>query len=174
MPSVIAPGTTNLVGGVVKLAGYDDAYLYIIRHIDPNVVRSMQMIAENASEYRTLEATRFNVQIAFGILYLGISLVVLLSAIWLGIGFANRLVAPIRHLIDAANEVAGGNLAVEVPTRRSDGDIGSLGTTFNKMTMELRTQRDDLLSANDQVDRRRRFTEAVLSGVTAAVVGVVQ
>jgi two-component system nitrogen regulation sensor histidine kinase NtrY len=172
MPSVIAPGTTSLVGGVVKLSGYDNAYLYIIRHIDPNVVRSMQMIAENATEYRSLEATRFGVQIAFGLLYLGISLVVLLAAIWLGIGFANRLVSPIRHLIDAANEVAGGNLAVEVPTRRSDGDVGALGTTFNKMTAQLRGQRTALLSANDQIDRRRRFTEAVLSGVTAGVIGV--
>ncbi len=68
--------------------------------------------------------------------------------------------------------MAGGNLAVEVPTRRSDGDIGSLGTTFNKMTAQLRGQRTALLSANDQIDRRRRFTEAVLSGITAGVIGV--
>ena len=172
MPSLIAPGTTNLVGGVVRLGGYDDAYLYIIRHIDPNVVRSMQLIAENASEYKALEATRFGVQVAFGLLYLGIALVVLLSAIWLGIGFANRLVAPIRHLIDAANEVAEGNLAVEVPARNRDGDIGALGITFNKMTAQLRGQRTALLSANDQIDSRRRFSEAVLSGVTAGVIGV--
>ena len=172
MPSLIAPGTTNLVGGVIRLFGYPDAYLYIVRHIDPNVVRSMQLIAENATEYKALEATRFGVQVAFGLLYLGIALVVLLSAIWIGIAFANRLVSPIRHLIDAVNEVAEGNLAVEVPARQRDGDIGALGITFNKMTAQLRGQRAALLSANAQIDSRRRFSEAVLSGVTAGVIGV--
>jgi two-component system nitrogen regulation sensor histidine kinase NtrY len=92
--------------------------------------------------------------------------------VWLGLSFANALVAPIRRLIGAADEVAKGNLRAEVPVGAEHDDLASLGTTFNKMTTELRTQRDDLLAANDQVDRRRRFTEAVLSGVTAAVVGV--
>ena len=78
------------------------------------------MTDENVAEYRALEATRFGVQVAFGILYLGVALVVLLSAIWLGIGFANRLVAPIRRLIDAAKQVSQGNLAVAVPA----ADVG--------------------------------------------------
>ena len=75
------------------------------------------MTNDNVAEYRALEATRFGMQLAFGILFLGITLVVLLSAIWLGIGFANRLVAPIRRLIDAAKEVSRGNLAVARASR---------------------------------------------------------
>ncbi|HUG62159.1 MAG TPA: ATP-binding protein, partial [Methylomirabilota bacterium] len=122
--------------------------------------------------YRRLEASRADVQIGFGMVFAGMTVVFLLSAIWLGLSFANGLVAPIRRLIGAADEVAKGNLLAEVPVGAREDDLASLGTTFNKMTTELRTQRDDLLSANDQVDRRRRFTEAVLSGVTAAVVGV--
>ncbi len=86
--------------------------LYALRPIDPKVIRYLAMTAENVTEYRALEATRFGVQLAFGILYLGVALVVLLSAIWLGIAFANRLVAPIRRLIDAAKQVSQGNLAV--------------------------------------------------------------
>jgi two-component system nitrogen regulation sensor histidine kinase NtrY len=112
------------------------------------------------------------VQLAFGILFLGITVVVLLSAIWLGIGFANRLVAPIRRLIDAAKQVSAGNLRVEVQPRRSDGDVGALGVTFNTMTAQLRGQRQQLVAASELNDSRRRFMEAVLSGVTAGVIGI--
>jgi two-component system nitrogen regulation sensor histidine kinase NtrY len=174
MPVLIAPGSTNLVGGLVRLSGYDNAYLYVIRQIDPKVTRYMQMITEGTNEYRNLEATRFGVQVAFAILYLGISLVVLLSAIWLGIGFANWLVSPIRRLINAADQVAHGDLDVHVDARRSDGDLGALGTTFNNMTAQLRSHHSEMMAANEQIDSRRRFTEAVLSGVTAGVVGVDQ
>ena len=105
-------------------------------------------------------------------MYTVIALIVLLSAVWIGLNFANRLVAPIRRLIGAANIVSTGNLHVQVPVRRSEGDLAQLGETFNKMTQELRTQRDDLLRARDLIDSRRRFTEAVLAGASAGVIGV--
>ncbi|HEY1361962.1 MAG TPA: ATP-binding protein, partial [Xanthobacteraceae bacterium] len=97
---------------------------------------------------------------------------VLLSAVWIGLNFANYLVAPIRRLIGAAQVVSTGNLYVQVPTRRSEGDLAQLGETFNKMTQELRTQRDDIVRARDLIDSRRRFTEAVLAGASAGVIGV--
>src|SRR3954447_6579120 len=40
------------------------------------------------------------------------------------------------------------------------------------MTQELRTQRDDLVSASDLIDSRRRFIEAVLSSASAGIIGV--
>ena len=87
-----------------------------------------------------------------------IALIVLLSSAWIGLDFANRLVAPIRRLIGAANVVSTGNLQVRVPIRRSEGDLARLGETFNKMTQELSTQHDDIIRARDQIDSRRRFT----------------
>jgi two-component system nitrogen regulation sensor histidine kinase NtrY len=105
-------------------------------------------------------------------MYTVIALIVLLSAVWIGLTFANYLVAPIRRLIGAAQVVSTGNLYVQVPTRRSEGDLAQLGETFNKMTQELRTQRDDIVRARDLIDSRRRFTEAVLAGASAGVIGV--
>ncbi len=96
----------------------------------------------------------------------------MLSAIWTGIAVADRLVRPIRQLIGAADEVATGNLDVSVPVRPSDGDVASLGDTFNKMLLELKSQRNEILNAKDLIDERRRFSEAVLAGVTAGVIGV--
>ena len=120
----------------------------------------------------TLEERRIGVQIAFALMFTVIALTVLLSSVWIGFAFANRLVAPIRRLIGAANIVSTGNLHVQVPVRRSEGDLAQLGETFNKMTQELRTQRDDIVRARDLVDSRRRFTEAVLAGASAGVIGV--
>jgi two-component system nitrogen regulation sensor histidine kinase NtrY len=171
-PALIAPGTTNLIGGVIKLVGFEDLYLYLARPIDPRVTRYLRLTEENAAEYEQLQANRFNVQIAFAILFVGMALVVLLSAIWIGLGFARSLVSPIRRLIGAAQDVSAGNLDVRVPVRRSTGDIGALASTFNTMTSQLKTQRDELLAAHDKIDARRRFTEAVLSGVSAGVVGL--
>lgn len=171
-PSLIAPGTTNLVGGVLKLANFDDTYLYLARPIDPQVTRHVRLTNENAEAYRQLLANRFGVQVAFAILFVGMALVVFLSAIWIGLGFADRLVAPIRRLIFAAGQVSEGNLDVQVPVHGATGDLASLADTFNTMTSQLKSQRNDVLSANKELDERRRFTEAVLSGVSAGVIGL--
>ena len=170
-PVLIAPGATNVVGAIARLENYTDVFLYITREIDPKVIRYIAETTASVNEYKSLAATRWGVQIAFGLLYLGLALVVLLSAVWLGIGFANRLVSPIRRLIDAADEIGRGNLEVHVPFRSADGDLGALGATFNTMTSELRSQRHELVAASEQIDSRRRFTEAVLAGVSAGVVG---
>jgi two-component system nitrogen regulation sensor histidine kinase NtrY len=169
---LISPGDSNQVGGVLKLKAYDETFLYVVRVLDAKVLDNLRLARESAVEYRQLEASRADVQIGFGLVFAGLTVVFLLGAVWLGLSFANGLVAPIRRLIYAADEVARGNLTAEVPVGQGGDDLASLATTFNTMTAELRTQRDELLAANDQVDRRRRFTEAVLTGVTAGVVGV--
>jgi two-component system nitrogen regulation sensor histidine kinase NtrY len=170
-PTLIPPGTTNLVGAVISL-GEIDGLLYTIRAVDPQVMSSLHLMEENANEYKAMEEGRTSTQLAFAIIYLGFALIVLLAAIWAAIAVADRIVRPIRLLINAADNVAGGNLNVIVPVRAVDGDVGSLSRTFNKMISEIRTQRDEILVAKDEVDDRRRFIEAVLSGVTAAVIGV--
>jgi len=142
--------------------------------VDPKVMNAMRMMEENATEYRSMEAGRVSLQIAFAVLYIGFALIVLLAAIWTAIAVADRIVRPIRLLITAADSVASGNMDIVVPVHAVDGDVASLSRTFNKMISEIRTQRDEILEAKDEVDDRRRFIEAVLSGVTAAVIGVEQ
>ena len=132
----------------------------------------MRETQATVSDFANLQTRRVGVQLAFALMYTVIALVVLLSAVWLGLNFANRLVAPIRRLIGAANIVSTGNLYVQVPVQRSEGDLAQLGETFNRMTYELRTQRDDIVRARDLIDQRRRFTEAVLAGASAGVIGV--
>jgi two-component system nitrogen regulation sensor histidine kinase NtrY len=105
-------------------------------------------------------------------MYLMISLTALLAAIWIGLWFASRFVAPIGRIIGAAQQVSRGNLEVELPVIRGEGDLRRLSQTFNTMTAEIKTQRDALIAANEQLLQRRVFMEAVLSGVSAGVLGL--
>lgn len=171
-PVLIEPKTRNIVGAIIKLREIEGLYLYTIRLVDPEVIKARQIVTANTEEYRDLGANRRTTQIAFALLYLGLTLIVVLSAIWTGIAVADRIVRPIRQLIGAADEVATGNLDVSVPVRQSDGDVGALSDTFNNMLLELKSQRNEILTAKDVIDERRRFSEAVLSGVTAGVIGV--
>jgi two-component system, NtrC family, nitrogen regulation sensor histidine kinase NtrY len=160
------------IAAAVKLRGYDDLYLYVAQMLDPHVMQQIAATQESIGDYAVLEASRLGIQIAFALMFAVIALIVLLSSAWIGLDFANRLVAPIRRLIGAANVVSTGNLQIQVPVHRSEGDLAQLGETFNKMTHELRTQHDDIVRARDLIDSRRRFTEAVLSGASAGVIGV--
>ena len=169
---VIAPGQTSLVGAIKSLQNFDDTYLYVVRPVNARVLQQLRATRANVAEYQLLEQRRAGVQVAFGLMYVAIALTLLLAAIWIGMWFANRLVAPIRQLMGAAQEISGGNLAVKIDVNPADGDLAVLGSTFNTMTSELRSQRDELVGANTKLDERRRFMEAVLSGVTAGVVGV--
>jgi two-component system nitrogen regulation sensor histidine kinase NtrY len=169
---VIAPGQTSLVGAIKSLQNFNDTYLYVVRPVNARVLQQLRATRANVAEYQLLEQRRAGVQVAFGLMYVAVALTLLLSAIWIGMWFANRLVAPIRQLMGAAQQISEGNLAVNVDVRPADGDLAVLGSTFNTMTSELRSQRDELVGANSKLDERRRFTEAVLSGVTAGVVGI--
>ncbi len=171
-PQLVLLPDTNYVAAVIKLQNFDNRFLYVTRLLDPRVVPQLRETRASVSEYAAIERRRVGVQVAFALMYTVIALIVLLSAVWIGFNFANKLVAPIRRLIGAANAVSEGNLFVRVPVRASEGDLAHLGETFNRMTQELRTQRDDLVRARDVIDTRRRFTEAVLSGASAGVIGV--
>ncbi len=171
-PQLVLLPDTNYVAAIVKLPNFDNRYLYVTRLLDPRVVPQLRETQKSVNEYTAIEARRVGVQVAFALMYTVIALIVLLSAVWIGFNFANKLVAPIRRLIGAANAVSEGNLFVRVPVRPAEGDLAHLGETFNRMTQELRTQRDDLVRARDVIDTRRRFTEAVLAGASAGVVGV--
>jgi two-component system nitrogen regulation sensor histidine kinase NtrY len=162
----------NSTAAVIKLRGYDNQYLHVTRQLDPRVVNQLAETQAGVADFANIEARRLGVQLAFAMMYTVIALTVLLAAAWLGLNFANQLVAPIRRLIGAANVVSTGNLYIQVPIQRSEGDLAQLGETFNRMTYQLRTQRNDIVRARDVIDQRRRFTEAVLAGASAGVIGV--
>jgi two-component system nitrogen regulation sensor histidine kinase NtrY len=162
----------NYVAAVIRLRSFNDTFLYVARLLDPRVVAQLRQTQASVAEYAALESRKLGIQVAFALMFAVIALTILMASVLIGLNFANRLVAPIRRLMGAANIVSTGDLHVQVPVLKSEGDLAQLGETFNKMTQELRTQRDELVNASELVDSRRRFIEAVLSSASAGIIGV--
>jgi two-component system nitrogen regulation sensor histidine kinase NtrY len=167
---LLMPG--NRVAAVAKLNQYPGSYLYVVRGVSPTVMKHLRRTQAGVAEYEELRQRRGGLKIAHGLMYFMISLTALLAAIWVGLWFAGRIVAPIRRLIAGAQQISKGNLNVVLPVIRGEGDLRRLSLTFNTMTTDLKTQRDALVTANEQLLERRRFMEAVLSGVSAGVLGL--
>jgi two-component system, NtrC family, nitrogen regulation sensor histidine kinase NtrY len=171
-PEIAVLPDQNNVAAVIRLRNFDDMFLYVARPIAPTVVEQLKQTELSVAEYTQLESRRLGIQVALALMFAVIALTILMASVLIGLNFANWLVAPIRQLMNAAKTVSTGNLNIKVPVHRSEGDLAQLGETFNKMTQELRTQRDELVNASELIDSRRRFIEAVLSSASAGIIGV--
>ena len=171
-PQIAVFPEANYVAAVIRLHAFNDTFLYVARLLDPRVVAQLKQTETSVAEYAQVESRRLGIQVAFALMFAVIALTILMASVLIGLNFANWLVAPIRRLMGAAIVVSTGDLHVQVPVHKSEGDLAQLGETFNKMTQELRTQRDELVSASDLIDSRRRFIEAVLSSASAGIIGV--
>lgn len=167
-----ANSNIGVVRALIRMQALNDAYLLVVRSVDPKVLGYYQRTVDAVSEYKRLDQNRSEVQLIFAALYAVVSLLILLAAIWLGLWASNRLVRPISRLIRAAERVSEGDLKAQVEVDSEDDEIGSLGLAFNRMTQQLDAQRTELVEASHQIDARRRFTEAVLAGVSAGVIGL--
>ena len=171
-PQIAVFPEANYVAAVIRLKAFSDTFLYVARLLDPRVVAQLKQTETSVAEYAEIESRRLGIQVAFALMFAVIALTILMASVLIGLNFANWLVAPIRRLMNAASDVSTGNLNVQVPVHKSEGDLAQLGETFNKMTQELRTQRDELVNASETIDSRRRFIEAVLSSASAGIIGV--
>lgn len=148
-------------------------YLFVGRFVDPTVLQHVERAQGALAEYRSLEGARSDIEITFALIFVVVALLLLLASVGVGLQFATQLVKPISQLIAAAERVRGGDLTARVPENKAKSDeIGSLSRAFNRMTGQLEEQRRELIEANRQLDGRRRFTEAVLAGVSAGVIGL--
>jgi two-component system nitrogen regulation sensor histidine kinase NtrY len=169
---LLMPTEDNRIAAVTKLTRYPGHYLYGARRVSPRVVGHLRRTEAGVAEYERLLQARGGLKLVHGLMYFMLSLTGVLAAIWVGLWFASQLVAPIRRLIRAAQQVATGDLSVELPLYRGEGDLRRLSNDFNLMTRELDRQRSALVAVNAQLDERRRFMEAMLSGVSAGVIGL--
>ncbi|WP_374763884.1 sensor histidine kinase NtrY-like [Yunchengibacter salinarum] len=158
-----------------QLSGFlQPTYLYIARDLDPRTLTYLEATRSAVADYETMEGQRSNIQIQFNVVFIIVALLVLLAAIWIGLRFSSRLVTPLSNLVDAAERVGKGDLAVRVPHVPTGDEVGTLSRAFNRMTDQLARHQDALMHANTELDERRRFLEEVLEGVSAGVIGLQQ
>ncbi|MFD3189208.1 ATP-binding protein [Sedimentitalea sp. HM32M-2] len=169
---IVQDWDNNEFRALVRLNAFVDRFLYVSRVVDGEILSLLDETKETALLYQQLEKERGRVLFEFGLLYLGFAVILILAAIWLGLWFAERLSRPVGRLTTAAQKVGSGDLDVQVVEEEGDDEIAMLGRYFNQMTHQLKGQRDRLLDNTDQIERRRRMFDSVLSSVTSGVVGL--
>ncbi len=169
---VIQDWENNEFWALLQLTAFPDHFLYVSREVDGKILSLLDETQETVRLYQQLEADRGRLLFEFALVYLGFALVVILAAMWMGLWFAERLARPVGRLAGAAERVGQGDLDVKVREEKGDDEIALLGRTFNEMTRQVKGQRDALIAANEETERRRRLFDSVLSGVTAGVIGL--
>ena len=187
-PSQVAPALAQLKGEtqaaevvtrgriavITPMNNDPGTYLFVARQVDDDFRRQIGRATGVLADYRTLiQKSRAN-QLNFNAALLLGALVIVALAIFTALKLADRLLRPVEELVDAAGRVEEGDLATRVPINRPADEIAMLGTAFNRMTGRLQQQTGALIAANEQLDTRRAFIEAVLSSVTAGVIAVDQ
>jgi two-component system nitrogen regulation sensor histidine kinase NtrY len=168
---VSAPDAT-LERAVIQLDSTPPLMLLIERPIDPAILDHVQKTEEAVAEYQRLSKNRAGLEISFALIFATVALLVLSAAVLIGLVIANQIARPIGHLMRAAERVRAGDLAVRVPETATGDEVAGLSRAFNRMTGQLAAQRAELMDAYGQLDERRRFTETVLAGVSAGVIGL--
>jgi len=169
---IIEDWPNNEFRSLIRLESFEDKYLYISRTVDGKILNLLDKTMESAITYNTMESQREKVLWSYGLLYLGFATFVILSSILLGMLFAERLSRPVGRLAGAAQRLGAGDFDVKVIEEKGDDEIAMLSRVFNHMTKQVKRQRDDLITANEYTERRRRLFDSVLSGVTAGVIGL--
>ncbi len=160
------------IEAVVRLDPEAPVYIYGARAVNPQLLRLAQDSQRAANEYDAVVDRSRIYQLRFNAALLIVSLIILGIVTWIALAVADRLVRPVGELVGAARQVAGGDLSARVPVAQVQDEVGILGDAFNRMTSRLEEQTGALISANRQIDSRRAFIEAVLSGVTAGIISV--
>ena len=173
---IVKEDDSNKMRAFIKLPQYIDAYLLITSFVDQRVLNAIKSTSIAVSDYQSIEIKQFDIKISFIVIFLLITLILLFTSLIIGLNVANRLFEPITSLIKGAEEVGGGNLdykiSDEVLSKININEIKRLVQAFNLMISDLKSNRVDLEHANDQLDKRRKFSESVLSGVYSGVIGL--
>ncbi|WP_332768126.1 sensor histidine kinase NtrY-like [Phenylobacterium sp.] len=164
--------TTDLTRALYKLSAYPDGYLYVTRPVQKGIVNHLQEADRSLAAYREAAESRSRIQTVFALSYMETAMLVLVGAVWLGLGAANAISAPVGRLVQAAGRVAGGDLNARVDADNDPEEIAVLSRAFNSMTHDLQAQQAALKAAGDEAEQRRMFIETVLAEVSAGVIGL--
>jgi two-component system nitrogen regulation sensor histidine kinase NtrY len=153
-----------------------EAFLVLSFLTSPDLSANLAAISKGFEEYKQIQLLKEPIQITYHITISIVALLVLFCAIWFGFYLAKSISIPILQLVEGTRKVAEGDLSFSI-LPASDDEIGSLVHSFNKMTRDLRTGREQLeLSAqklrqqNVEIEARRQYMEIVLRNVSTGVI----
>lgn len=160
------------IRALVKLENYVNAYVFGTRVVDQKVINHLDAARRGVEAYHILEGQSVRIQILMALMFIVVTLIMMFGAIWFGLVLARRLVNPISKLITVAERVRLGDLSARIDSFETGTEFETLGRAFNRMTTQIETQRNELITANRQLDYRRRFTETVLGAISSGVITI--
>ena len=169
---IIEDWPNNEFRALVKIDGFANRLLYVSRNVDGHILSLLDETQGNVILYNQIEREKSQILFSFGLIYLAFSVVVLLSAVWFALWFAERLAKPVGELAGAAQKVGSGDFEIQVPEESGEDEIALLGRAFNKMIRRVKIQRDKLLRNNFEIDARKRLFETVIGNVSGGIIGL--
>jgi two-component system nitrogen regulation sensor histidine kinase NtrY len=164
---VWSPGRDTVEGVVV-----------ITYYLPRRLVTKLRNIVQTFDEYQQLKNLKGPVQGSYVVTFLIVTLLIIFSAIWVGLQLAKSITIPIQQLAEGTRLVANGNLDFTINVA-SDDEIGLLVASFNQMTRDLKQSNmaleqanAGLQSTNIELDRRRSYMETVLENIAAGVISI--
>ena len=144
-PLKIINAYENRSAAIIKLSGYTDTYLYVVKFLDKDISRYLTTSEEAINFYYTVENQNLGIKISFALIYIVIVALLLFLAITIAIKFSSRFFISINNLITASEQIGKGNLEAKVPELKADKEMEILNRNFNAMIDRLKSQQEKLL-----------------------------
>ena len=165
--------TAGRIAVITPLPTEERTYLFVAKQVSDDFRKQIARANGVLTDYRALLQRSRSNQLQFNGALLGGALLIVAVAIFSALKLADRLLRPVEELVDAAGRIEEGDMTARVSVDgRAEDEISTLGTAFNRMTSRLQEQTGALMAANQLLDTRRAFMEAVLSSVTAGVIAL--
>lgn len=165
-PAVVASHDSRIATSqaTVQDSGRVIGSVLVAEEVPIDVAQGREDIRALSRQFGEIREYRKQVRRFYIMLMALITLFVLYIAVWLALFLAKQISVPISALLEAASELRRGNLRYRISARGID-ELGSLVRGFNQMTQELEANSAEL-------DRRRRFTEAILESIPTGVLSI--
>ena len=154
------------------------ARLLVGRKITASILQDQAFVQAQVNQWKQLEAARPVVWRSYVYTLALITIFTLFIAVWLAQFASRQITRPVKALVAATGELAGGHLDYRVETAAID-ELGSLVESFNRMGQTLQTKTGqlersnrDLARANAEIDERRQMIDAILESITPGVISV--
>ncbi|MCB2087460.1 MAG: HAMP domain-containing protein [Sphingomonadaceae bacterium] len=170
--AVAVNGDATRIEALAPIDRNSGVYLYNARNSDSLPFNQWERAKAVVEGYNVLTGRARALQLRFNLALFVVSLGLVGLAVWFALRFADRQVEPLTDLVAAARKVGAGNFSLRVEGRTGADEIGMLNRAFNRMTAQLEKQTDALVGANQELDERRTFIEAVLESITAGIISL--
>ena len=137
----------NKSAAVIKLANYENTFLYVVKFIDKNISQYLIKSEEAVNFYYTVENQSLGIRISFALIYITLVTLLLFLSITIAIRFSSRFFISINNLITASAQIGEGKLDTKVPEVKADKEMELLNKNFNLMIDKLKYQQEKLLTS---------------------------